>query len=81
MNKIRLSNLELKTFTEQDTSDYCQLNSINHEDIIYLNLQYNELTDISVIQNFKNLQELWCKNGFKNMSVTEQLYKNINIYE
>ena len=58
MNIIKLVNLELKTFTEQDVSDYCLLNNINPEDITELNLYNNELTDISGIKLFKNLEDL-----------------------
>jgi len=59
MNKIKLNDLELKTFTEQDALDYCQLNNINHLDIIELILSYNELIDISGIKLFKNLKFLF----------------------
>ena len=55
MNKIDLSYLKIKTFTEQDALDYCLLNNINPEDIIILNLCDNKLTDITGIKLFKNL--------------------------
>ena len=55
---IHLPNLELKTFTEQDVIDYCQINNINPDKIIILNLYKNKLTDISGIKLFKNLQHL-----------------------
>ena len=59
MNKIELSNLYLKTFTEQDAVDYCFLNNINIDNIINLNLNNNKLTnDISGIKVFKNLKYL-----------------------
>ena len=58
MKEINLTKLELKTFTEQDASDYCQLNSINPNKIIRLYLYDNELTDISGIKLFKNLKTL-----------------------
>ena len=38
MNKILLKYLNLKTFSEQDIIDYCLLNDINPENIIYLDL-------------------------------------------
>ena len=47
MNKIKLSNLELKIFTEQDALDYCQINNINTDNITELDLYDNKLTDIS----------------------------------
>ena len=63
MNKIRLGNLQLKTFTEQDALDYCLLNDINPNKIIQLNLNFNKLTDISGIRLFKNVKELWLDNN------------------
>ena len=59
MDTIYLNNLELKTFTELDASDYCQLNNIDSDSIIELNLYCNNLTDISGIKLFKNLKELY----------------------
>ena len=63
MNKIYLSSLKLKTFTEQDVIDYCQLNNINPLNIKELNLSDNELTDISGIKLFKNIKELCLNNN------------------
>jgi len=64
MNKIRLSNLELKTFTEQDTLDYCQINNINPDNLIILNISNNRLKYISGIKIFKNLQPLYINNNY-----------------
>ena len=58
MNKIILNSLKLKTFTEQNAEDYCQINNINPDNIIELYLYNNELTDISGIRLLKNLKEL-----------------------
>ena len=58
MNEIILSGLELKTFTEQDAFDYCLLNSLNSDNIIILYLSFNNLTDISGVKLFKNLEVL-----------------------
>ena len=63
MNKIRLTDLHLKTFTEQDASDYCLLNNININLVEELHLNYNELTDISGIKLFENLEELYLNNN------------------
>ena len=144
MKKLTLTELELKTFTEQDALDYCQINNINFENIIELDLSDNQLTDILGLKLFKNLEELelydnkikdisvlkyfnklkrldindneitdifviqylknlivlgiinlklesdqikyiknleylWCKKGFKDMSVLKQLNKNIKV--
>ena len=74
MNYINLSNLQLKTFTEQDASDYCQLNSINHDKIIKLMLDNNKLTDISGVKLFKNLRQLYLNNNkIKDISVLKDL--------
>jgi len=75
MNIIELSYLELKTFTEQDASDYCQLNSIISENITELDLFGNELTDITGIKLFKNLKELllFDNDKLKNISAVQYL--------
>ena len=125
MKHLFLGNLQLKTFTEQDASDYCQINYINLKEVIVLNLYNNKLTDISGIKLFKNievlyldynqikdisvfsylinikylsirglelesdqiqyinslknLKELYCKNGFKDMTAVKYLNKNIRL--
>ena len=66
---IFLNNLELKTFTEQDALDYCQINNIDPLNITELLLGDNKLTDISGIKIFKNLE---------NLSIKENLIKNIS---
>ena len=81
MNKLHLNNLNLKTFTEQDVLDYCLLNNINTNDIIMLNLNDNELTDISGIKLFKNLEELYLNyNKLKNISVLKDLISLKELY-
>jgi len=77
MNKINLTSLELKTFTEQDALDYCQLNNINPLDINELDLSWNKLTDVSGIKLFKNLEELYLYNNnkIKNISILKNLIK------
>jgi len=55
---INLKGLKLKTFTEQDALDYCQLNGTNPDNIKELDLRNNNLTDISGIKLFKNLKKL-----------------------
>lgn len=39
LKNIFLRNLQLKIFTEQNASDYCQLNDINPDNIILLVLR------------------------------------------
>jgi len=76
MNKtiISLSQLKLKTFTEQDALDYCLLNSINPDNITELNLNNNELTDISGIKYLTNLKYLDISfNQIKDISVLKDL--------
>ena len=76
-NELNLNELKLKTFTEQDALDYCQLNSINPNNIKTLLLSSNELTDISGIRLFKNLEILWLDYNFiKDISVIQYL-KNL----
>ena len=79
MNEINLNFLELKTFTEQDASDYCLLNDINRHVITELDLSGNELTDISGIKVFKNLEYLDISNSkIKDITVLKHL-KNLEI--
>ena len=79
MKQIRINNLYLKTFTEQDAEDYCLLNNINQDNIIELYLHNNELTDISGIKLFKNLKRLYLAyNKINNISDIENL-KSLNI--
>lgn len=75
MNRIYLNELELKTFTEQDVLDYCLLNNINLDNITEINLNNNELTDISGIKLFKNIKELYLWNN-KLTDIT--VLKNLN---
>ena len=58
MNEIYLNNLKLKTFTEQDAEDYCFINNTNPDNITSLNFYVNQLTDISGIRLFKNVNKL-----------------------
>jgi len=83
MNILNLKKLELKTFTEQDALDYCQLNNLIPDNIIIIYLNINKLTDISVVKIFKNLQQLFLGNNkIKDISVLQNLnnlkYLNIN---
>ena len=80
MNEIKLINLnelKLKTFTEQNVLDYCQLNSINPNNIKTLLLSSNELTDISEIKLFKNVEYLdIANNELTDISVLK-VFKNL----
>ena len=79
---IDLSNLQLKTFTEQDASDYCLLNNIDSNNIIELTLYKNQLRDISGIKLFKNLEILYLHyNEIKDISALKDLnnLKSLNI--
>ena len=74
--KIFLSDLELKTFTEQNALDYCFLNNINPDNIIVLILDYNNLTDISGIKLFKNTERLWL--AYNNTQIDISVLKDLN---
>ena len=82
MNKIKLTGLQLKTFTEQDAFDYCSINNINPLDITELSLNENKLTKISGIKVFKNLKklDLAFNNKLKNISVVKNL-NNLKILD
>jgi len=74
MKTLYLNRLELKTFTEQDAEDYCLLNNINPDNITILDLGNNNLTDISGIKIFENLENLYlCENKFTDISVLKDL--------
>ena len=76
MNLIDLEKLQLKTFTEQDVLDYCQINNLNPDDITVLWLSHNLLTDISGIKLFKNLISLNLNNNcLKDISIIQYLKK------
>ena len=76
MNEIFLYSLKLKTFTEQNTEDYCLLNNIDLDNITELYLINNRLTDISGIKLFKNLKGLCLAyNRLINISVLKDLIK------
>ena len=82
MKEIYLNNLKLKTFTEQNALDYCQLNNINPDNIEVLNFYVNQLTDISGIKLFKNLKYLYLWNNLipdisSVQYLTELIYLNI----
>jgi len=80
MNAIILKYLNLKIFSEQDIIDYCLLNDINPDDIIYLDLSINELTDITGIKLFKNLEHLYLEsNNISDISVLKNLKKLENL--
>ena len=76
MKEIDLNKLKLKTFSEQDVLDYCQINNINPDNITELDLGNNKLTDISGIKLFKNLKYLylWC-NNITDITVLKDLNK------
>ena len=73
---LHLSNLQLKTFIEQDVLDYCLLNNLISEEILILFLTSNSLTDISGIRLFKNLERLDLQyNQIKDISALKDLIK------
>ena len=75
MTSLYLTHLQLKTFTEQDVLDYCQINNINSNNIIQLFLWNNELTDISGVKLFKNVKHLYLEN---NNIIDISVVKNLN---
>ena len=74
--KLILTDLKLKTFTEQDALDYCQINDINPDNITVLDLFNNELTDTSNIKYLNSLEYLHIGyNKIKDISVIQYLTK------
>ena len=81
MKNIILKGLELKTFTKQDALDYCSINNINPLEVNLLKFVNNELTDISGIKLFKNLQQLFLQNNkIKDISVIINLNNLEKLY-
>ena len=71
LKKLFLGNNKIK-----DISAIQYLNNLEILNIEDLKLESNQ---IQYINSLKNLKYLYCYNGFKDMSVTKQLNKNINI--
>ena len=81
MKEIDLNKLKLKTFSEQDALDYCQINNINPDKITELNLSKNQLTDISIIQYLNKLEVLYISgNQITNISVLKYLKNLKSLY-
>ena len=81
MNKIYLNDLDLKTFSEQNASDYCQINNINSNNIITFELYSNKLTDISGLKLFKNIKKINIGyNKIEDISVLKYLTKLKELY-
>ena len=71
----KLENLYINNNKLTDISVLKNLNKLENLDIENLELESNQ---IEYIKSLKNIKNLWCKNGFKDMSVLKQLNKNIN---
>ena len=73
---IKLQDLDISYTQIKDISVIQYLIKLQDLDIKGLGLESDQ---IQYIKNLKNLEILWCENGFKNMSVLNQLNKNIKI--
>ena len=62
----------------KDISVIKNLTGLEYLNITNLKLESDQ---IKYIKSLKNLKELGCKKGFKDMSVLDKLNKNIEIYE
>ena len=74
-----LNNLEVLYLNNNEIKDISviqYLNSLEILDIAYLELESDQ---IKYINSLKNLEELWCDYGFKDMDITDKLNKNIEI--
>jgi len=78
---VSLNDLNLKTFTEQDTLDYCLINNIEYKNVILLSLDSNKLTDISRVKIFENLIQLNLEfNEITDISVLKNLNRLKALY-
>ena len=75
LNKLKTLNLSYNNKIK-DISNLKNLNNLQYLCIQYLKL---ELDQIKYIQSLKNLEKLYCENGFKDMKVIKQLNKNIKV--
>ena len=73
LKKLFLGNNKIK-----DISAIQYLNNLEILNIEDLKLQSDQL---KYIQSLNNIQRLYCKNGFKDMNILNELKKNIIIYK
>ena len=74
----KLKSIDLRSTNIKDISVIQYLKKLEILNINFLELKSDQ---IQYIKNLKYLKELWCKNGFKNMSILKQLNKRIYTYE
>jgi len=74
-----LKNLKQLYLDDNKVEDIFVLNYLNNIEVLDIKNLQLESDQIQYINSLKNLKYLYCYNGFKDMSVTKQLNKNINI--
>ena len=62
-----------------ELTDISVLKNLTNLEVLDIKNLLLESDQIQYIKSLNNLKELWCRNGFKDMSVVNKLNKNINI--
>ena len=73
-------NLKRLYMNNNKIKDISVIQYLKNLEILYIHNLKLKSDQIEYINSLKNLRNLWCYNGFKDMSVLDQLNKNINIY-
>ena len=73
-------NLKRLYMNNNKIKDISVIQYLKNLEILYIHNLKLKSDQIEYINSLKNLRNLWCYNGFKDMSVLDQLNKNINVY-
>ena len=76
-----LTKLKVLDISGNKIKDISFINNLSKLGVLYIINSELESNQIQYINNLKNLKELWCGNGFKDMSVLYKLKKNIKIFK
>ena len=73
-------NLKRLYMNNNKIKDISVIQYLKNLEILYIHNLKLKSDQIEYINSLKNLRNLWYYNGFKDMSVLDQLNKNINVY-
>ena len=73
-------NLKRLYINNNKIKDISVIKYLKDLEILYIHNLKLKSDQIQYINSLKNLRNLWCYNGFKDMSVLDELNKNINVY-
>jgi len=75
-----LNNLKLLNISSIKVKDISVVQYLNKLEILDIRDLKLESSQVQYINSIKNLKELWCINGFNDISVINQLNKNIELW-